>query len=63
MNPSCTSCQFLQDIDDGNKFIILEDWSSEEDCDKDCVSDNTKKYIEQLGSDVTVTLEKLKSIS
>lgn len=53
----------MSDVDDVNKFCILEEWSSEEDCDKDCVSDNTKKYIEELGDSVTVTVEKMKTIA
>ena len=63
-NPYClSSVLFKEDGKEGeNKFCIIEDWSNEEECDKDCAADYVKEYVKQMQESVNITIKKLKPI-
>ena len=59
------SSELFQEAGEGadNKFSIIESWSNEEECDKDCAADYVKEYIKEMGDSVTADMRKLKPIS
>ena len=63
-NQFCESSQLFQEVEEGadNKFCIIENWSNEEECDKDCNADYVKEYIKEIQDSATITLKKLKPV-
>ena len=63
-NQFCESSVFYQEVAEGvdNKFCIIENWTNEEECDKDCQADYVMQYIKELGDTVSISIRKLKAL-
>ena len=63
-NPFCESSELFQEAEEGGekRFCIIESWSNEEECDKDCNADYVKEYIKEIQDSATITLKKLKPV-